>query len=92
MALCGLVGAQPARTLIGRQRSPLVLATSLGSAATLFGIVQTPGLSHFFGCTPLGPVAWAGVAAAVGTAAAGPRFLPPLNRIATPTPTPRAAG
>jgi hypothetical protein len=36
---------------------PLVVTTSLGSAAVLFGIVQTPGLSHFFGCTPLGPLA-----------------------------------
>jgi cation-transporting P-type ATPase I len=96
MALCGLVGAQLAQTLIGRQRSPLVLATSLGSAAALVGIVQTPGLSHFFGCTPLGPLAWAGIGAAVGTAAAGPRLLPPLNRIvnrlATPTPAPRVVG
>ncbi|MGB8198541.1 MAG: cation transporting ATPase C-terminal domain-containing protein, partial [Pseudonocardiaceae bacterium] len=65
MALCGLVGAQLTQTLVGRYRSPLVLATSLGSATVLVGIVQTPGLSHFFGCTPLGPVAWAGVSAAI---------------------------
>jgi cation-transporting ATPase I len=95
MALCGLVGAQLTQTLIGRQRSPLVLATSLGSAVALFGIVQTPGLSHFFGCTPLGPLAWAGVGAAIGTAATGPWFLPSLNRIvdglATPTPAPPVA-
>ncbi|BCI92179.1 hypothetical protein NIIDMKKI_73850 [Mycobacterium kansasii] len=25
------------------------------------GIIQTPVVSHFFGCTPLGPVAWTGV-------------------------------
>jgi cation-transporting ATPase I len=34
----------------------------------LFGIVQTPGVSQFFGCTPLGPVAWTGVGAATGSA------------------------
>jgi cation-transporting ATPase I len=79
MALCGLVGAQLTQTLIGRYRSPLVLATSLGSATVLVGIVQTPGLSHFFGCTPLGPIAWAGVSAAIATAAAGPRLLPSLS-------------
>jgi cation-transporting P-type ATPase I len=51
MALCGLVGAQLTQTLSGRHHSPLILATSLGSAAALFVIVQTPGLSHFFDCT-----------------------------------------
>jgi cation-transporting P-type ATPase I len=82
MALCGLVGSQLAQTLTGRGHSPLVIATSLGSAAVLFGIVQTPGLSHFFGCTPLGPVAWTGVAAGVGTAALGSWLCPPVERFA----------
>jgi cation-transporting ATPase I len=43
-------------------------------------VVETPGISQFFGCTPIGPVSWAIVlaAAAVGTVAAGlaPRLLP----------------
>ncbi|MFB9907786.1 cation-translocating P-type ATPase [Allokutzneria oryzae] len=76
MALCGVVGAQLTQTLIGRHRSPLVLATTLGSAAVLAAIIQTPVLSQFFGCTPLGPVAWAGVGAAVGVAVLGPWLLP----------------
>jgi cation-transporting ATPase I len=84
MALCGLVGAQLTQTLIGRHHSPLILATSLGSAAALFAIVQTPGLSHFFGCTPLGPLAWAGVTTAVTTAALRPHLLPYLNHTTTP--------
>jgi cation-transporting ATPase I len=82
MALCGLVGSQLVQTLSGRQRSPLVLATGLGSAAALFAVVQTPGVSHFFGCTPLGPLAWTGVAAATGTAAAERFFMPPLEALA----------
>ncbi|MDF3293037.1 cation-translocating P-type ATPase [Streptomyces silvisoli] len=81
MALCGLVGAQLTQTLTGRGRSPLVLATALGSAAALATLVQTPGLSHFFGCTPLGPVAWTGVAAAVGVAAIGPKAMPSVERL-----------
>jgi cation-transporting ATPase I len=81
MALCGLVGTQLTQTLTGRHHSPLILATSLGSAAVLVGIVQTPGLSHFFGCTPLGPLAWAGTSAAIATAAAGPRLLTPLGQV-----------
>ncbi|WP_051580551.1 cation-translocating P-type ATPase [Pseudonocardia acaciae] len=76
MALCGLVGSQLTQTLRGRERSPLVVATSLGSAAALAAVVQTPGLSHFFGCTPLGPIGWAGVGAAIGTAAIGPHIQP----------------
>jgi len=76
MALCGVVGTQLTQTLIGRTRSPLVLATTLGSAATLMAIVQTPLVSHFFGCTPLGPVAWSGVATAITTATLGSRLLP----------------
>ncbi|MFH9347915.1 HAD-IC family P-type ATPase [Kitasatospora sp. NPDC017646] len=81
MALCGVVGAQLAQTLTGRARSPLVLATVLGSAAALAVIVQTPGVSRFFGCTPLGPVAWAGVAASVVVAVAAPPLIPQVERL-----------
>lgn len=69
MTLCGLVGSQLTQTLAGRAHSPLVVATTLGSAAALAAVVQTPGVSHFFGCTPLGPVALAGVGAGIGAAA-----------------------
>ncbi|MFI9363055.1 HAD-IC family P-type ATPase [Kitasatospora sp. NPDC053057] len=81
MALCGVVGAQLAQTLTGRARSPLVLATVLGSAAALAAIVQTPGISRFFGCTPLGPVAWAGVAASIVVALAAPPLIPQVERL-----------
>jgi cation-transporting ATPase I len=46
----------------------------VASAATLAAIVETPGVSQFFGCTPLGPVAWtivAGSAAGATLASAG---------------------
>jgi cation-transporting ATPase I len=68
MGLTALVTTQLAQTLLTRRHSPLVVATALGSAAVMFGIVQTPGVSHFFGCTPLGPVAWTGVGTATGSA------------------------
>ncbi|WP_338775345.1 cation-translocating P-type ATPase [Streptomyces sp. DG1A-41] len=74
MALCGVVGAQLVQTLSGRRQSPLVWATALGSAAVLAALVQTPGVSHFFGCTPLGPVGWAGVALAIALSALAPRL------------------
>lgn len=78
MALCGLVGAQLAQTLRGRWHSPVVIGTAAGSALALGAVVQTPGVSQFFGCTPLGPIAWAGVATGVATAATA-SLLPPLR-------------
>ncbi|WP_409186761.1 cation-translocating P-type ATPase [Amycolatopsis sp. VS8301801F10] len=93
MSLCGLVGAQLVQTLSGRAHSPLVLATSLGSAAVLFAVVQTPGVSHFFGCAPLGPVAWAGVGGGIAVAKFAPSMLPVVETIASriaPKPAGRA--
>ncbi|AEW98102.1 MULTISPECIES: cation-translocating P-type ATPase [Streptomycetaceae] len=81
MALCGLVGAQLTQTLHRRRHSPLILATALGSAAALIALVQTPLLSHFFGCTPLGPVAWSGVAAAVLVTVLAPKVTPAVERL-----------
>jgi cation-transporting P-type ATPase I len=57
-----------------------VLATVLGSAGLLVTVVQTPGVSHFFGCRPLGPLGWAtGVGAATLATAGGTvwRAVPP---------------
>ncbi|MEV6097784.1 cation-translocating P-type ATPase [Nocardia sp. NPDC051981] len=82
MALCGVVGAQLVQTATGRRRSPLVLVTVIGSAAVLAALIETPLVSQFFGCTPLGPLAWAGVAAAMGVAALGPRLNPMLEQLA----------
>lgn len=70
MGLAALVTTQLAQTLLTRQHSPLVVATALGSAGVLVGIIQTPVVSQFFGCTPLGPVAWSGVVGATAGATA----------------------
>ncbi|WP_435846784.1 HAD-IC family P-type ATPase [Streptomyces griseofuscus] len=79
MALCGVVGTQLVQTLLDRRDSRLVQITSLGSVAVLVAVVQTPVLSRAFGCTPLGPLAWAGVAVAIALALAGQRALPRLE-------------
>jgi len=68
MGLTALVTTQLAQTLLTRRHSPLVVATALGSAGVLVAIIQTPVVSNFFGCTPLGPVAWTGVAGATAGA------------------------
>jgi cation-transporting P-type ATPase I len=76
VSMTALVGAQLGQTLLVGWRDPVVLATGLGSAALLAGIVQTPGLSHFFGCRPLGPLGWTISATASGAATASALLLP----------------
>ncbi|MFD7502906.1 HAD-IC family P-type ATPase [Streptomyces sp. NPDC059850] len=79
MGLAALVGTQLGQTFITDWHSPLVLVTGVASAAALFAVIETPVVSHFFGCTPLGPMAWTvvGVCSAGATlgAAAAPRLL-----------------
>ncbi|MFB9234678.1 HAD-IC family P-type ATPase [Plantactinospora siamensis] len=58
VALASLVGSQLGQTVLAGGASPPVLLATAASVATLAAIVQTPGLSQFFGCTPLGPVGW----------------------------------
>jgi cation-transporting ATPase I len=88
MGLTALVTTQLAQTLLDRRHSPLVVATALGSSAVLVAIVQTPGISHFFGCTPLGPIAWTGVAgataAATGLSVLAPNWLAKTAGIVQP--------
>jgi cation-transporting P-type ATPase I len=81
VALVGIVGAQLGQTLVMGWRSPLVVAASVVSAAALAGIVQTPGVSQFFGCQPLGPVGW-GIGLAAATAAS--MGAPLVSRLAAP--------
>jgi magnesium-transporting ATPase (P-type) len=83
VALLALVGTQLGQTLLVGGRSPSVIAAGVGSLAALLATVETPGVSGFFGSTPVGPVGLlqAGVASTVGTAAAA--VLPPIvDRIA----------
>ncbi|MFU8875289.1 HAD-IC family P-type ATPase [Micromonospora sp. SL4-19] len=58
VALASLVGTQLGQTVLAGGTSPTVLASTAASVGVLVGVVQTPGLSQFFGCTPLGPVGW----------------------------------
>lgn len=70
--LVGLVGAQLGQTLAVPGRTPLVAAAGVGTALGLVVIIQTPGVSHFFGCSPLLPHHWLlglGSAAAATTGA-----------------------
>jgi cation-transporting P-type ATPase I len=67
VGLVALVDAQLLQTMVVGNRSPVVLAAGAVSLGALALIVQTPGLSQFFGSRPLGPGGWA---IGLGTAAA----------------------
>ncbi|MFD8592269.1 HAD-IC family P-type ATPase [Streptomyces sp. NPDC059637] len=69
VALVALVGSQLLQTLVDSGRDPVASAAALGSLAVLALVVGLPGVSHFFGCRPLGPAGWTiGLAAAGGSA------------------------
>jgi cation-transporting ATPase I len=76
VALAALVGTQLGQTAVIGGSSPVVLASTLASAGVLVGIVQTPGVSHFFGCAPMGPVGW-GIAVGSAAAATGASVMAP---------------
>jgi len=84
VGLATLVGAELGQTLLVGGRSPAVAVASLASLGVLVGVVQTPGLSQFFGSTPMGPVGWSIAATAAGTATAGSALLPASGRVLRP--------
>ena len=80
IGLAALVGTELGQTLLVGGRSPTVAIAGLASAGVLVGIVQTPGVSQFFGCTPIGPVGWAIAGSSSVAATAGSLLLPPAGR------------
>jgi magnesium-transporting ATPase (P-type) len=58
IGLAALVGTQLGQTITSGEFSRPVVFTSIASAGALSLLIQTPGVSHFFGCRPLGPIAW----------------------------------
>jgi cation-transporting P-type ATPase I len=78
VSLIGLVCTQMMQTLTD-SHGPLVVASTAGSFAAMVGVVNTPGLSQLFGCTPVGPVGWGqaffAATAASALAAAAPGVL-----------------
>jgi cation-transporting P-type ATPase I len=80
MGLAALITTQLGQTAWAGRRSPLVLVTAAGSLAALAVVVQTPGLSRFFGCTPLDPLAWLVVLGWAAAGTAGAEVVPELYR------------
>ncbi len=67
VALLATVGTQLGQTLAVGKPTRETTTASLGSAALLLALVETPGVSHLFGCRPVGPI---GLATALGSSAA----------------------
>lgn len=80
VGLYTLVGAQLVQTVAQAPHSRDVWLASIGTAAALVAIVQTPGVSQFFGSRPLGPIGLG--QAALGITAAGVATVagPPVAR------------
>jgi cation-transporting ATPase I len=78
VGLVALVGTQLGQTLLSGGLSRPVLITGTASAAALALIIQTPGLSHAFGCRPLGPIGWVTAVGASAAATLGAAYLPDL--------------
>jgi cation-transporting ATPase I len=76
IGLAALVGTQLGQTLVVGGTSPVVLGATAVSIGILIGVVQTPGLSRFFGCRPLGPVGWSTAIAASAVATTGSVVVP----------------
>jgi cation-transporting ATPase I len=70
VALVALVTAQLGQTLVAGLRSPVVVGVNLATFGALGAIVETPGISGVFGCTPLGPLGWT-IGVGAGLAATG---------------------
>jgi cation-transporting ATPase I len=84
IALLALVGTQLGQTIVSGGTSRAVLGTSAASALALGALVQTPGVSGFFGCRPLGPVGWGIAAGSSAVATAASVFVPKaVTRLAT---------
>lgn len=76
VGLAALVGTQLGQTVLAGGTSPMVLGATALSVGALVVVVQTPGLSQFFGCRPMGPVGW-GTAVAASVAATGASVVLP---------------
>jgi cation-transporting ATPase I len=82
VALVALVDAQLLQTMVVGNRSPVVLGAGVLSLGALGFVVQTPGISQFFGSRPLGPGGWAIGLGSAAVATLVSAAIPPVSRVA----------
>ena len=78
VGLMALIGTQLGQTLLAGGRDRTIAASAVGSGIGMFLAVQTPGVSQFFGCRPLGPIGMAQAATAIGIGTGASAVLPLL--------------
>jgi magnesium-transporting ATPase (P-type) len=78
--LLAVVGSQLGQTLATGAPTRETVAASVGSAAFLLAVVETPGLSQLFGCRPVGPIALSIAAGSSAAATAGAALGPAVWR------------
>lgn len=80
VALMGVVGCQLGQTLIVGNGSREVVASSVGALLATALIIQTPGLSRVFGCTPLSLAGWTQTMGTMLVSLFGARMMPVVQR------------
>jgi cation-transporting ATPase I len=89
IGLAALVGTQLGQTITSGEFSRPVVLTTVASAGALSLLISTPGISHFFGCRPMGPIAWStAIGASVGATMLGNALARRVEKLeARPVPT-----
>lgn len=80
VGLLALTGTQLIQALAAGRGDRSVTLASLGSLATVLAVVETPGLSQFFGCRPVGPLGLVQAAAAIAVGGAAQLAVPGADR------------
>jgi cation-transporting ATPase I len=81
VGLVALVSAQLLQTMVVGDRSPVVLGAGAVSLGALGFVIQTPGVSQFFGSRPLGPGGWAIGLGSAAVATLISAAMPPVSKI-----------
>ena len=81
VGLVALVSAQLLQTMVVGDRSPVVLGAGAVSLGALGFVIQTPGVSQFFGSRPLGPGGWAIGLGSAAVATLISAAVPPVSKI-----------
>lgn len=80
VALMGVVGCQLGQTLVVGNGSREVVVSSVGALLLTAVIVQSPGLSRAFGCTPLSLTGWAQTLGTILASLFGAKMMPVVQR------------
>ncbi|HET8706083.1 MAG TPA: cation transporting ATPase C-terminal domain-containing protein, partial [Pseudomonadales bacterium] len=81
VALMSLISSQLGQAIIAGHGSRTVLGSSVAALVLMGVIVQTPGLSRFFGCQPLDARSWINVLGSMGITIGGSLVMPSVARV-----------